>query len=320
MPLVLFSDEVRTGDRTMITRRRSTVAIAASAIAMTILGAAASAQTAPAELVFAVIPSENAEGVVNRYTPFTEYLTREIGVKVTLRVASDYAAVIEGQRAGNIHIAHYGPAAFARALAVGSPVEAFGQQVNVDGSRGYYSVFYVRKDSPIQNIADAQGKNLCLVDPNSASGNQVPRFALTKQGIDVDTYFAKTVYTGSHENAIIALQQGQCELAANWWNNEIRSNLKRMAEKGMAKESDFRIVFRSEQIPNSPVAYLASLPADTKSKIRDAFLNIGARAPDVWKRISDGTSMPWQAAGNDSFKTMIELNKFVDDLRKKRGS
>ncbi|MGL4241026.1 MAG: phosphonate ABC transporter substrate-binding protein [Beijerinckiaceae bacterium] len=301
----------------MITRRLAFAALAASALTA---ASAAVAQTAPSEFVFAVIPSENAEGVVNRYTPFTEYLTRELGVKVTLRVASDYAAVIEGQRAGNIHIAHYGPAAFARALAVGSPVEAFGQQINVDGSRGYYSVFYVRKDSPIRSIADAKGKNLCLVDPNSASGNQVPRFALTKQGIDVDTHFAKTVYTGSHENAIIALQQGQCELAANWWNNDVRSNLKRMAEKGMAKEDDFRIVFRSEQIPNSPVAYLASLPADTKAKIREAFLNISARAPDVWKRISDGTSLPWQPADNATFQTMIELNKFVDDLRKKRGS
>jgi phosphonate transport system substrate-binding protein len=301
----------------MITRRLAIAAIASSALAAV---PSAMAQTAPAELVFAVIPSENAEGVVNRYTPFTDYLTRELGVKVTLRVASDYAAVIEGQRAGNIHIAHYGPSAFARALAVGSPVEAFGQQINIDGTRGYYSVFYARKDSAIRTIADAKGKNLCLVDPNSASGNQVPRFALSKQGIDVDSYFAKTVYTGSHENAVIALQQGQCDLAANWWNNEVRSNLKRMAEKGMAREDDFRIVFKSEQIPNSPVAYLAGLPNDLKGNIREAFLNINARAPDVWKRISDGTSMPWQSADNGTFKTMIELNKFVDDMRKKRGS
>ncbi len=132
--------------------------------------------------------------------------------------------------------------------------------------------------------------------------------------------FAKTVYTGSHENAIIALQQGQCELAANWWNNEVRSNLKRMADKGMAKTEDFAIVFRSEQIPNSPVAYLSALPADLKTRIRAAFLEIGSRAPEVWKRISDGTSLPWQSADNGDYRTMIELNRFVDDLRKKRGS
>jgi len=302
-----------------MTSRRLVFGFAAAVFA-TFAVPAAQAQNAPGELVFAVIPSENAEGVVNRYTPFTEYLTRELGIKVTLRVASDYAAVIEGQRAGNIHIAHYGPSAFARALAVGSPVEAFGQQVNVDGTRGYYSVFYARTDGAIRSIDDAKGKNICLVDPNSASGNQVPRFALNKLGIDVDTYFGKVVYAGSHENAVLALQQGTCDVAANWWNNEIRSNLLRMAEKGMAKAADFRIVFKSDQIPNSPVAYLAALPDDVKARIRTAFLQIEQRAPDVWKRISDGTSLPWQAADNATFKTMIELNAFVDALRKKRGT
>jgi len=306
----------------MNTTRRTSLRLAlAAGLALPFaLPEAARAQAAPAELVFAVIPSENSEGVVNRFTPFTEYLTRELGIKVTLRVASDYAAVIEGQKAGNIHIAAYGPSAFARALAIGSPVEAFAQQVNIDGTRGYYSVFYARSNSTIASIEDAKGKNICLVDPNSASGNQVPRFALSKKGIEVESYFGKVVYTGSHENAVLGLQQGTCEIAANWWNNEVRSNLKRMAEKGMAKEADFKIIYRSDIIPNSPVAYLKSLPEDMKARIRGAFLEIGTRGPDIWKRISDGTSLPWQSADNDTFKTMIELNRFVDDLRKKRGS
>ena len=93
------------------------------------------------ELVFAVIPEENGAGVMDRYTPFVNYLSKELGTKVTLRVANDYAAIIEGQRAGNIHIAYYGPASFARALVTGVKTEAFAIDVNSDGSKGYYSVF-----------------------------------------------------------------------------------------------------------------------------------------------------------------------------------
>jgi phosphonate transport system substrate-binding protein len=300
-----------------LTRRAMMTGVTLSAL---LSATAAFSQSRPSELVFSVIPSENSDGVMGRFTPFTEYLTRELGMKVSLRIASDYAAVIEGQKAGNIHIAAYGPSAFARALAIQSPVQAFAQQINIDGTRGYYSVFYARSNSSIQNLEDAKGKNICLVDPNSASGNQVPRFALNQKGIDPETYFGKVVYTGSHENAVIGLQQGTCDLAANWWNNDVRSNLKRMAEKGMVKEADFRIVFRSELIPNSPVAYLSSLPEDLKAKIREAFLNVGTKAPDVWKTISGGTSLPWQSADNDTYRTMIELNAFVDSLRKKRGS
>ena len=50
------------------------------------------------ELTFAVVPAENASGVNDRYAPFISYLTKELGVPVKLRIANDYAAVIEGQR------------------------------------------------------------------------------------------------------------------------------------------------------------------------------------------------------------------------------
>src|SRR5208282_3473373 len=112
------------------------------------------------------IPAENATGVMDRYGPFVDYLTREIGVKVTLRIANDYAAVIEGQRAGNVHIGYYGPASFARARLIGVKTDAFVIDVNGDGSKGYYSVFYVLANSPYKTLADVKGKNLGLVDPN----------------------------------------------------------------------------------------------------------------------------------------------------------
>src|SRR6195952_5697839 len=100
------------------------------------------------ELTFAVVPAENASGVTERYTPFVAYLSKELGIKVNLRIANDYAAVIEGQRAGNIQLAYYGPASFSRARVTRVKTDAFVIDVNADGTKGYYSVFYVLKDSP----------------------------------------------------------------------------------------------------------------------------------------------------------------------------
>src|ERR1700749_5010836 len=85
------------------------------------------------ELTFAVVPAENASGVLDRYTPFTAYLAKELGVPVKLRIANDYAAVIEGQRAGNIQIAHYGPASYATAYMTGGKTEPFVSNRNTAG-------------------------------------------------------------------------------------------------------------------------------------------------------------------------------------------
>lgn len=302
----------------MIDRRSVLLAVAASTMLATV-GAANAAEWKAKypELVFAIVPAENASSVNDRYGPMMEYLSKQLGVKVTLRVAADYAAVIEGQRAGQIHIGYYGPASFARALMIGAKVEAFAQDVNADGTKGYYSVLWVKKDNPATKIEDLKGKNLCLVDPNSASGNNVPRYSMDKAGIDPEKFFSKTVYAGSHENAIIGVQQGTCDGAFNWYNDENESLLMRMDRKGMAKYSDFKMIFKSDVIVNSPMAVLADMPADLKLAIKDAILNVSKNNPMAFEKATDGKAKPWESVDNKAYDTMIELNKFVDQLKKK---
>lgn len=304
----------------MLTRRHTLTLAAGLAATLATPAFAQDWKAKYPEIVFAIIPAENASGVTERYTPFVNYLAKELGTKVTLRIANDYAAIIEGQRAGNIHIASYGPSSFARARMTGAKVDAFAIETNLDGTKGYHSVFYVKKDSPYQKVEDLKGKNLGLVDPNSTSGNNVPRFALNGMKIEPETFFGKVVYTGSHENAIIALQQGTVDIVANWWNDEQESNLQRMVRKNMAKADDFRIIFKSEQIVNSPMAYLTDMPDELKAKIRDAVLNITTKDKAAFDKIYEGKQGPLVAVDNKAYDPIIELNKFVDELRKKKSS
>lgn len=301
--------------------RRSILGTALAASTLSLAGTA-HAQAWKAkypELVLAVVPAENASGVTERYAPFVEYLSKELGVKVTLRVANDYAAVIEGQRNGSIHIAGYGPASYSRAVVTGVKVEPFRTTINNDGTVGYYSVFYVRADSPYKTIDDLKGKNLGLVDPNSTSGNNVPRFILNKLKIVPESYFAHVTYTGSHENAVIALQQKTVDIAANWWNSEDDSNLTRMVKKGLVKKEDFRIISKSDLIPNSPYAYLADLPPDLKAAIAKAFDEAPTKAKAAFDKLSDGKDREFKAVDAKYYEGVVELIKFIDSLRKQKS-
>jgi phosphonate transport system substrate-binding protein len=270
------------------------------------------------ELVYATVPAENASGVTERFGPWMEYLSRELGVKVTLRIAADYAAVIEGQRAGTIHIGDYGPSSYVRAHTVSNGgVEAFATMRAPDGSTGYFAVAYAKTTVPGAKLEDFKGKNLCLVDPNSTSGYNVPLFAMSKLGIDPAKFFGKVVNAGSHENAVMAVQQGTCDVAFNWWNSEDDSNLARMSRKGMVKAEDFKIVFRSDKIPGSPYAVLASLPPDLKKAIADAFFNAPTKAKAAFEKLSDGKSPGFAPVKHSDYKVTEDLQKFVDNLRKK---
>lgn len=312
----------------MIHRRLILAGLASLAFAAT--ASAEDWKTKYPELTFAVVPAENASGVTERWTPFMAYLSKELGVKVTLRIANDYAAVIEGQRSGNIQIACYGSASFARARLTGVKTDAFASDLNADGGTGYYSVFFVKANSPYNSIDQLKGKNLGLVDPNSTSGNNVPRFELDKMGIsDVDAYFSKVVFTGSHENAILALAQGTVDVAANQWTSDDDSTLAQMLTKGMLKNADgtpmkkgdFRIIHKSAPIIGpSMYAYSSDLPDDLKAAIAKAFFDAPTKDKVAFDRLTDGQKKGFHPATTKDWDATIELIKFVDALRKKKPS
>ncbi len=207
----------------------------------------------------------------------------------------------------------------------GVRIEPIVNQKHETGVSGYYSVIYVLAASPYRTIEDLKGKNLALVDPNSTSGNQAPRFFLKRAGYELDKLFGKTFFAGSHENAVLALAQGTADAAANLWNSETDSNLTRMLAKGMVKgadgatmkQSDFRVVFKSDFLPEGPFAMLASLPDDLKAKIRQAFVDLPAEDKAAFDKLSDGKDQGLTAVTTEDYRPIIDMLRFNDEQRKR---
>jgi phosphonate transport system substrate-binding protein len=308
--------------------RRHLIGAATLGLALAASSLTASAQDWKAkypELTLGVIPAENAAATGDRWSPLADYLTRELGVPVKLRVANDYAAVIEGQRAGNIQIGFYGPASYARAVITGLKIEPLANQKHETGANGYYSVLYVRADSPYKTVEDLKGKTLALVDPNSTSGNQAPRFFLHRNGADVDKFFGKAIFTGSHQNAIFALAQGTADVAANAWFSDDDSYLTRTITQGILKDAagkpmkkeDFRIVFKSDFLPEGPFAVLASMPDDLKAKIRQSLLDYAGKDKASFDKLSDGKDLGIVPVTAADLQPIVEMVRFNDDQRKR---
>jgi phosphonate transport system substrate-binding protein len=186
-------------------------------------------------------------------------------------------------------------------------------------------VIYTLANGPYKSIDDLKGKKLALVDPNSTSGNNAPRFFLHRDGKDVDSFFSETVFAGSHDNAVLALAQGTVDAAANSWNSENDSNLTRMITKGVLRDADgkpmtkedFRIVFKSDFLPEGPYAVLATLPDDLKKSIAQAFLGLPTNDRKVFDGLSDGQDLELVPIAAKDYQPIIDMVKFNDEQRKK---
>ncbi|MDZ7761448.1 MAG: phosphonate ABC transporter substrate-binding protein [Desulfovermiculus sp.] len=260
------------------------------------------------EITVGVITEENAEDRQKRWQPFLDYMQDELGVEMTWREATDYAGVIQALKAKKIELAWFGPAAFARAwIVTDKQAVPLAAEIDKDGGFGYYGVIIVRKDSPYHNLEDLKGVKFGFADPNSTSGYQAPRFFLEKnEGLDVDSYFGSTTFSGSHESSVKMLIDGQFDAVATWWTNEKKSSMSRMENKGMIEPGQYRIIWKSPRLPSDPFTVHASAPEDMKKDITQALLHMHTKDPQAFKALM-GASQRLQKVSLEDYQPVIDF-------------
>ena len=184
-------------------------------------------------------------------------------------MANDYNGVIEAMRSGKIDIAYFGPFSYVLASQLAN-AEAFAIPVTKKtGQSSYHSIIITKKDKGLSTVPQLQGKTFAFVDPSSASGHLFPKAGLKGEGIDTDKYFSRVIFSGSHDASIMAVANGKVDAAAV--ADPIFSNA---VTKGLVKAEDFQVVWRSQAIPESPMAWRKSLDAATKQKVAAAMAEI----------------------------------------------
>lgn len=218
------------------------------------------------ELVFAAVPSEESTSLQEAYDPVIALLAKETGKKITFQKATDYAAIIEGQRAGKIHIAQYGPFSYVLARNSGVKTTPVAAQVEeAGGEPGYQSFGIVPKGSSITDLKGFKGKKVCFVDPASTSGYLYPTAGLLDAGVDPKKD-VKQVMAGGHDASAIAVAKGQCD-AGFAYDTMVTEQL---VDKGQLDKGDLDVVWKSEVIMSSPIAISDDLGPDLKRIITEA--------------------------------------------------
>ena len=323
----------------MITRRHALMG-AAGLLAAPALVRRAAAQDMPAPgkrawaaqvptLRIGLLGGENDSDRLGRYGAYGKLLGTTFDVPVRLFPAADYAGVIQAFGARQIELASMGPSGYAGAwVDTGDNVEPLVVAVEQDGSISYRSVLVVRADSGIADLAGMRGKSLAWADPNSASGYLIPRSGLKKAGIDPEPgkHFSRTGFGGGHEQAVVAVLQGQYDAAATWASGVgdvadgyTRGSLHEMVAKGMLNMSDLRIPWTSSPILNGPLVVRRDTPDEFRRDMAAFHLALPTSHPDVYSQINMGGGKGYQQVRHEDFQVFIDLRREEAASRRQRG-
>ena len=275
---------------------RKTLATLAGAAILASTGVWAAECENPDELTFAMIPTEETVAELELYKPVTDRMAAETGKGIQFFMPTSYAAVVEGMLGGFVDVAVLGPYSYVIANDKDPSIEVFATYAKRAGhlqqeGPGYAAALVSKKGSKFTDIGSLEGAILGLVDPGSTSGNLFPRVVFSKEvGGDLDAYFGKVVYTGSHELSTVAVAKGKVDaafVATHRFDNVVN--------KGEVALEDFNVLWSSPPIPQDPFVYRNTLCDDIKASIRATFL---------------GLSMDNEAEA--SFLNNVKSNRFVE--------
>ncbi len=281
------------------------------------------------QLRIGLMGGENEADRLGRYGAYRQLLEDTFRMPVRLFAAADYAGVLQAFSARQIEMSSMGPSVYAGTwIDTNGGVEPLLVPEESDGSISYIAVMVVRADSGIANLEQMRGRSLAWADANSTSGYLVPRFALRRQGLGVESgqYFSRTGFGGGHEQAVVAVLQRQFDAAMTWASGQgqesegyTRGNLRAMVEKGMLNMRDLRIVWRSDPIINGPLTVRRELPDAFKRDMADFHLALPRSHPQIYQQIERGGGTGYREVTHDQFQFLVDMRREEASERRRRS-
>ena len=311
-----FDQRVRRAFARRAGRLLSVVALSATVTAVGISAAKAECEN-PDELTFAIIPTEETVAELQLYKPVTDRMAKLTGKKIQFFMPTSYASVVEGLLSKFVDVAVLGPYTYVIANSKDPNVEVFATYAKKKGHMqeegpGYKAALISKKGTKFTTIESLKGATVGLTDPGSTSGNLMPRVVFSKVvGMDIDKFFGKVAYTGSHELSAVAVAKGKVDaafVATHRFDNVVN--------KGEIKLEDVNILWSSKPIPQDPFVYRKPLCEDIKKNIRETFLGLDkeASAQNFLKNVK---SNKFVAMSSEDYDIIRDL-KAAKDARKKK--
>ncbi|HEX9444314.1 MAG TPA: phosphate/phosphite/phosphonate ABC transporter substrate-binding protein, partial [Candidatus Binatia bacterium] len=163
------------------------------------------------ELRISAIPDENPQELLRIYTPFADYLSKEVGMPVKFTPVVDYPATVEGLSAGKLDMVWYGGLTSVQAARMAKGAK---RVVMRKEDTEFKSQFITRKDTGVRELKDLKGKTFSFGNVASTSGHLMPRYYLVKAGINPEKDFSKFSFSGAHDATAAWVEAGRVDAGA----------------------------------------------------------------------------------------------------------
>ncbi|ERJ12722.1 phosphate/phosphite/phosphonate ABC transporter substrate-binding protein [Haloplasma contractile] len=250
----------------------------------------------------AVIPAQTTGVVEEGYKKLEHVLADGLNRKVELIIYPNYNAVVEAINYNHVDLAFLGPTTYLIAREQ-SGAEAIATPL-INGEPYYHSYIITHADSPWNNLdellQEVETIDFAFGSIVSTSGSIIPSYELLQRNVfttEENHNFKSVVYTGSHD--VTALQVQNKLVDAGAIDSAIFHSL---ANSGDIDESEFTIIWQSEQLYQYPWVVPAGTDRELINDIQSVFLEI--TDPEILEVF--GGASGFVVADSDKYQNVLQ--------------
>ncbi len=278
----------------------------AALLVMGLFGTGLAQGDSPDRLVLGMVPSREADRIVDDLVPIAEMLTERIGVEVDTFVSTNFVALVEAVGTGRVDIGLFGPAGLVQAM------DVHGAEVILAsvrrGSTQYRAQFNVRCDSGITEFEQLRGGTIAWVDPGSASGYQFP-FVTLKHTYDIDPDTEMTqIFAGSHDGAALAVYNGDVDVSVTFGGSPGSDGRESILNDFPDALEVICILGYSDWIPNDGAVVRAGLDPDLVERIIEGMMDLASTEEGRALTDSMFNVTEWARIGPDAYDIVREVS------------
>lgn len=230
-------------------------------------------------LTFGILPIGGPSESLEAWRPMLDDLSHSLHLPIHSLSVSSYEGLGQAMAEERVDFA-FVSGRLALDAVTQDHMQVIAQLARSNGSRGYYSVLLVAKDSPLHSIDDlfrqpgrlryARGEAL------SVSGYLVPETQLfANRHLDSDTFFVSTS-VDNHQNNALAVANNEVDVATN-----NTADLERFAKRFPDQYAKLRVLWTSSLIPHAVIVIRTDLPSDLRQRVATALTTYakGRNAP-----------------------------------------
>jgi phosphonate transport system substrate-binding protein len=223
------------------------------------------------EKIIALLPEQNVFAQKKRYLRLQNYLSKRLDMKIYFKIIARYPEIFGELRNKTVDGAFFGSMGGTMAQVEGL-VEMLARPVWLNGVSTYNGYIFARKGSGISSDpATWKGKKVAFVSKVTTAGFLFPLSVVRAAGIetDLEAYFNRVVFAGSHDAAILAVLRRQVDIGAS--KNTVYDEYRRLHPKNM---KDLNIILRSRHVPSNGLGMRPDVPAELKQRIKKTLLGM----------------------------------------------